>query len=333
MSLGPMISTSFAVVRQRLGLFAGLALIPAAVILASTVVFWVAWAAGLVAMISGRFYSPAAIASVLVGMVVVMLLIGVAGGLATLWAGSLMVRLASETLAGRHPVFAELRQANRGFLGRLVPAYLLLLFGGIGAVVVAMLPVIVGGLAGSRSSGSALVAATGITAVLMLALYVGGFVLEVKLVYLLQVTTLEGQGGMAALKRSWAVTGGAFWRTLGYLLVAGLIIGGIFFAVTITMEVAVAFLGLSGGYDYGSGFGGARLAGAGVVLVLYLLVMVALQLFLTPFAHTFTTVMYVDQRTRQELPAAGYGYPHYVQQPYQQQPAYGYGQQPPWDQR
>ena len=338
MSLGPMLSTSFAVVRHRLGLFAGLALIPAAVIVVSTVVFWVAYAAGLLAMISGRFYSPGAIASALVGIVVVILLIGVAGGLATMWAAALMVRLAHETMAGRRPGFAELRQANRGFLGRMVPAYLLLLVASIGAGLVVMLPVILGAVAGSRSSGSGMVAASGISALLMVALYVGAFVAEVKLVYLVQVTALEGQGGMAALKRSWGVTSGAFWRTVGYLLVAGLIVGGIFFAVTVTMQIAVLVLSASGSSGYGSGFGNAQLAGAGVVLILYLLVALALQHFLTPFAHAFTTMMFNDQLKRLELgpaAAAGYGYPPQAGygQPAQQQyaqPQYGhpqYGQQ------
>ena len=63
----------------------------------------------------------------------------------------------------------------------------------------------------------------------MLVLFLVGIPLAIflgtKLLYITQGVALEQRGGVEAMKRSWALTKGNFWRTLGYAILPQLAVG------------------------------------------------------------------------------------------------------------
>lgn len=59
---------------------------------------------------------------------------------------------------------------------------------------------------------------------LVLALSIIGLLIFVRLIFTPQAVVIEGQGAWSGITRSWALTRGYFWRTLGYVLVIGLLV-------------------------------------------------------------------------------------------------------------
>jgi Membrane domain of glycerophosphoryl diester phosphodiesterase len=55
-----------------------------------------------------------------------------------------------------------------------------------------------------------------------LAAIVLGFILSVRLLFVAQVLVIEHRSGLSALRRSWQVSDGSFWKLVGNVLVVGL---------------------------------------------------------------------------------------------------------------
>ncbi|MEO6714536.1 MAG: glycerophosphoryl diester phosphodiesterase membrane domain-containing protein [Mycobacteriales bacterium] len=66
-----------------------------------------------------------------------------------------------------------------------------------------------------------------------------GIYLSVALAFTTPAIVLEGRGIIAAMKRSRALVSGAWWRTLGVLLLAGMICSFLYFVISVTF-VAIA---------------------------------------------------------------------------------------------
>lgn len=124
----------------------------------------------------------------------------------------------------------------------------------------------------------------------VVALVVGGPLLWIRLVYLASVTlVLERRGVFAALARSWRLSGGHFWRTLGIALLTALItsLAGGILTTPLTFGGQFAAL-LVPQYLFAILIGTQALA------------LVVQNAFVAPFASAVTAVQYLDLRIRKE---------------------------------
>lgn len=182
------------------------------------------------------------------------------------------------------------RQAWDACKGRLLPMFGLTLIGLL-AVLVLTLPligIIVGAvLAAGDAVGVGLVLGILGGLALWLILLV---VVFVPFVYAAPVIVLERVGPIAALRRSLRLVRGAFWRTLGVLLLAGLI-------TTIVSVVLLVPVGIIGGL---AGFATGGEAGAGLALLVTTILGVLVQAVAQPFSAGVNALLYVDRRLRTE---------------------------------
>jgi len=189
----------------------------------------------------------------------------------------------------------SVRQAWRFARSRVLPAIGASLVVGIGAVlallvggglIAALLALVVAG-----TGGVARGVLVGLLAVLALTLVLTG-----RLGIASVVVVLDGRwpvagrapGVSAAIRRTWRLTRGHMWRTLGILLLLQLIAG--LAAQVITIVVGVLFL-LATLVGLSAGIAGA-VGGALVVLIT--------QVVILPFTVAGTTLIYLDLRMRRE---------------------------------
>jgi hypothetical protein len=351
--VGDVVSNSIKIMRSRLGVFLGLALLPLgflfATMVAAVVVFLVF---GGVAMMSAITVGSSraierAMATALVGMVVSGLLytVGTIGySLMVIVAQGRMTVATIDALEGRASSMGSLRSATPGLVGRsaglfglgcLAYVAVMTVFGLVMFVVSALGAA---GMSNSRSSSAqALGGLMGVAVVVMyVALLVGAVFFGVKLLYVIPVMAAEGRGPVDAIKRSWALTGRSFWRTLGYVLVAGLLLYVVQFVVTmIGYVVMFASMGAVMATSRSSS-GPEVLLGLIPGFVIFMVLLVAVSLLTIPFMAIYTTLMYRDQLFQDAHPTAppAYGQPAYgqPQQPYGQPPTYGQPQQQPYGQ-
>ena len=133
-----------------------------------------------------------------------------------------------DALEGRPTSGASLRAATPGLMGRSagligvgVVAYLVV--GLVAGAVVTLFALVLGTM--GRNNSDALAAVAVLAGLLLyLGVIVAALVIGVKLIYTLPFLGVEGRGPVAAIKASWSLTTGRFWRTLGYLLVAMLLL-------------------------------------------------------------------------------------------------------------
>lgn len=162
----------------------------------------------------------------------------------------------------------------RPTLGRLVAVTLVIpLMVGV-AFLVASIPLMLG----VTSLGVLLIAVA-----LVLTVYVG-----VRLCLAGTVVVIERSTVRTALRRSWQLVGGAWWRTLGVLVLAGIIV------LVVEQIVQLPFTVLAGG---ASVLVGPVSAGA---ILLSTLGAIAASTITWPFAAGVTVLLYVDRRIRRE---------------------------------
>ncbi len=314
-------AASFEALKRRFGLFVLLALLPslvAIVLIGAGVALIVS---SLVAAGSG---ARALSAGVIVGIVVLLLAV-VATVLAQLKAQSMSTLAAYEVAQGQRPDVGGLFRRTAGFLPRMTAVILIFAAAAVAVYLLVFFLALsfAGALDGSSGGGAALLG--GLLFLLILALIPVAIFLQVKLLYIVPVVTIEQAGGIDAIKRSWQLTRGAFWRTLGYYLVAGLAVTAIGYLISLVGQFALA-PGLAGLNTSDPGQAMAALAMLGPAYFLLIVVQLAVQLVTQPFIYAYTTYMYVDQVRRSEAPA-------YPQGPYggPQPGAWGGPEPGPWD--
>jgi hypothetical protein len=171
-------------------------------------------------------------------------------------------------------------------------------------------------------------------ALMMLILLPLSYYFAVKLLYTVPATAIEAVGGIDGMKRSWRLTNGAFWRTLGYYLVAAIAVSIASSTISGIGQVGMVPMFASMGSSTNSRDPGAVLAAmAGLIPVFVImgLLILALEAVAVPFMQTYITYMYIDQVRRSEMPAGGSGYSPtggFYAQPnqYYGQPGQYYGQ-------
>ncbi|WP_115726970.1 hypothetical protein [Actinomyces culturomici] len=138
----------------------------------------------------------------------------------------------------------------------------------------------------SEPSPGAVVAVVLLVLLLILIVFVAVVAIETKLVFAPIVCVLEELGPVESLKRSWRLTKGVFWRTLGRILLIGLVTGA----------VAGLVSGTAGGVAAASALSGS-LAGVEAVAIGVSTLLAGLVL---PVTIAYEVLMYTDERIRRE---------------------------------
>lgn len=112
-------------------------------------------------------------------------------------------------------------------------------------------------------------------------LIVPGIIVLVRLAFAPVALVVEGHRGSGALRRSWRLTKGFFWRTLGTLLLSGLIVGIVSGILSIPGEMAVQALGPD-------------------AWPISAIVTALATVLLTPFGTVVIVLLYFDLRIRKE---------------------------------
>jgi len=161
---------------------------------------------------------------------------------------------------------------------------------------------------GAESAGGAAIAGL-VALLLMFAGFLVAVIFGIRLSLAGTVVLLEGRqapdvglyiparvGVVAALKRSWYLVRGRFWRVFGILLFAGLVIYLVSNAMQLGIVLLVGTLGAWAGADGGSGAAVAAIAvgiAAGAATVLTMIASLA-------FISAVQALMYLDLRVRRE---------------------------------
>ena len=332
LSLGDLFTATWNTYRAKFRLFVTLAAVPALLLGA----LFLLYMGGISALRSftGEFESVLPV--LLAGGAV--LLVGSFVGALYQYRCLAMMSLATRDLAAGHePTWADLHERTRGFMSRmlllLAAAFALMLIP-IGLVFAWFVVVM---MSDNLPSGSTLAMGIGVTVLLLLLVYAVALLVAVRLVYVLPVMGIEQQDGVGAVRRSWELTRGVFWVTVGYYLLMQLALSLPGSIASSLLQVALVPLEQSRSLD---GLGPMQPVFLLLALVAGLVGVAALAL-LQPVGQIYVTAMYLSRlrelaseppSTFLTRPAYPYGTPYGAPQPYARpfgaQPT-GYGPQPP----
>ena len=216
--------------------------------------------------------------------------------LATAFLSGMLALTVWDAVLGRKSSPAD---AWHRFSPRFVPVLLATLLIGIIEFVAIMVVVlifiipfflVVVNAASARSYDSASAGIGGAFAILFLmlvALIVVGCFLTVKFAFTSSAVVLEGLGPVDAIKRSWSLSKGSFWRILGRIWLIGIVTGLI---STVLGAIVGAILGVSANAADSVGMLVAVSAFLGALLSAVVI----------PVQSSFYTLMYLDERMRKE---------------------------------
>ena len=137
------------------------------------------------------------------------------------------------------------------------------------------------------SAGAGIGGALSILFLMIVALIVVACFLAVKFAFTSSAVVLEGLGPVDALKRSWSLSKGSFWRILGRIWLIGIVTGLI---SGVLGAVVGAILGV-----------GANAADSvGLLVAFSAFVSALLSAVVIPVQSSFYTLMYLDERMRKE---------------------------------
>ncbi len=286
LDVGDIVSGAFRTVRAAPAIFLGLPLllVVPGLLLALVIVAL----AGTSVATDGAARSGTGLAAVLAGVL---------GGLAMAYAA---VRVSGATTIGAYqvalgarPSLPSLWRAAGGIVWRLLALVILGFL--VMLVVTGVIGAIITAIAAAGHEGWA-VALMFVLFILALPLYA---VLAVKLTFVAQVVALKKAGPIAAAQRSWALTRGQWWPTLGRLVLLYVLA----IPISVVTQIAVVPAAVM---DPGNaqGLTWAMLPAIAIMLVLAFLY--------GAYSAAYLTLMYLDARRREEaiatLPAAsGYG--------------------------
>lgn len=320
LDISGLFSGSFEALKRRFGLFVLLVLAPTIVLIGLILI-----ASMMISGAIATFNQDAIITAVFSAAA----LVGI-GGIAVLLLQfkvyGMMSLAAYEIAQNERPDFRGLLTRTKGFLPRMTPVILIIVGGIVAAYLVffGLMFAMITSSMNSRGDG----AAAGILVLmflLVLAAVPVAIVLSVKLLYLIPALAIEQVGGIDAMKRSWRLTKGNFWRTLGYSILPQLAVMAISMVINTVTDFAGGAIGLRTPSSGDPSEYVMLLLALVPVLMFSMALQLAVQLFTTPFLQTYYTYMFIDQIRRDELATQqpGYGHPGYGQ------PGYGYpGAQP-----
>ena len=287
LTFGEILEGSFAAMRRNPRTFFGLAfLVSLAVVL---VVGAVAALAYLVATSTGTSDTSDAVVAIgaIGGLTVLYLLTAITGVALT----GILSYPVGEGVLGRKPSIGETWRRTRRMVPRLAGLCLILFIPVVlvigGLVVLAVL---------AFESGSNALGALGVFTVLAACVVL--VCIAIRLALATPALVLEDIGVVASLKRSWGLTAGRFWRTLGVLLVASILVGVVQQVLAFAFQIVGAILGFALVAMLGDNLEGTLFAVLtfGVSIVGGLLAGLLTQ----PFLAAVGALLYTDARIRKE---------------------------------
>jgi membrane-anchored glycerophosphoryl diester phosphodiesterase (GDPDase) len=287
LGFGDILEGSFAAVRRNPRTVLGLALLTLLVVVGSLAVVGALGYLAVTSLPTG-------------GASDTLLAVGTVGGLTLVWLLSAITSVAltgmlsypvGESVLGRKPTLRETWRHTRRMLPRLAGLCLVLLvpavvvFGGLVALIV-----------WAFTSNSPLGGTLGFI------LLLGGLVASIWVAIRVSLATpalvLEDIGVFAALRRSWRLTLGRFWRVLGLLLVANIIVA----IVQQVLSTGFQLAGMAIGFGLASTMSGSAaeavmaISSIGATILGVLLSSLVAQ----PFIAAVTALIYTDARIRSE---------------------------------
>jgi hypothetical protein len=331
LDISGLFSGTLMVVRRGLGVFALLASLPAVALLLACLGGY-QWVLGNLPPFDPAH--PELMVSWMIGCLPAWGVLMLVTSLIGLQAVAMMSVAAYEVAQGNRPTVASLWSRTRGVLPRMAALI------GIAAVLsalaaAAMVVIVSGSLAALNTSSESgpgpefFATFAGVMLIDLVAIPLSWY-LSAKLLYTIPAIAIERLNGFAGLKRSWTLTTGQFWRTLGYYLLGNLAISAI---LSVLMGVGQLFMipTFAGIVQLNES---PRDNPAAIAQVMFpmLLIMLILQAVASivslPLQQTYATVMYLDQVRRSELPPSSpYGAAPGLQGPYYAPPGQFYGQQ------
>jgi len=323
MDISGLFAGSLQALRSRLGLFVLLVIFPSLL----AIVTFLLTAAIIGGAVAASNRNPNG------GLVILGVIVFIAGLVLT-WLAALkvygMISLAAYEIAqGQRPDFKGVFARSKGYLPRFVALILLALVAFI--VVQVVLVVIFGGLFTAASANDNRGLAGAAVASMLLLFLLGiplSIFLSVKLLYIVPAIAIEQYSGFDALKRSWNLTKGSFWRTFGYAIVPALAVAAISYVISLLTGLIVSPMG-RGPVGTNPGDVTPFLLAMVPVLTISLILQLAVSLFTLPFLQSYNTYMYIDQIRRKELVGQQGGYPEQSLYPPQGQQYPPQGQQYP----
>lgn len=216
--------------------------------------------------------------SLLISFIVVTLLTGV------------LTRILGRAVFGGKITAGEAWHLVKGRIGALF-AVVLMLTGLALAPLVIIVPLFL--LLTSMVSGdSAAVGGLVVLGIVVLLLYVAYLLfINARFAFATPVVVLEGRGPVEALRRSWQLVTGDFWRVLGILLLTSLLAGLVSAVLSVPFSLIGTFVGMLGG----GGTGAAVLAAVMIALGSTLGAMITY-----PLQAGVAGLLYADRRMRSE---------------------------------
>ncbi|MFH8340218.1 glycerophosphoryl diester phosphodiesterase membrane domain-containing protein [Streptomyces sp. AM6-12] len=219
------------------------------------------------------------------------MVLGLITVIGTLIATAMLTSVTSRAVLGRPATLGEAWREARPQLWKLFGQLLLLALMGIGIMLAASVPGVIGFLSGSRGAGIAL---------LVLGFLAGMVVLvwlTVRFSLAAPALMLEKQGIVHALRRSTKLVQGSWWRILGIQLLAGLIVALVRVVISIPFTV-IALIAGSDGLSGMLGQNGGHLSWTFLVIVgIGAVIGTTITL---PISACVTVFLYIDQRIRRE---------------------------------
>jgi hypothetical protein len=283
LSLGDILDGAVKAVRHNPRAMIGLALLVNAIFLIPSALLSVLVSTRLADGVNAG--SDAASLTTLPGSV----LVTVFGQLATLVLTGLLVHAVGEAVLGRKPSIGTVWRAVRGRLLPLIGVNLLLGFVTLTAAALLLAPGVVLLAQHHAAAGISLLVAA-LLAVLLVAAGV-----TARTCMAGPAIVLERQTVLAALRRSYALTRGAFWRTLGILLLAAVIASLVSSLISAPLGIAAVVAVGSAGLD-----GDVTTTGLSLLTVLNHVGSLLASAVTTPFVAAVTCLLYIDRRMRAE---------------------------------
>ncbi|HET7476778.1 MAG TPA: hypothetical protein VFJ97_12255 [Dermatophilaceae bacterium] len=213
--------------------------------------------------------------------------VAVFGQVATVMLTGLLIHVVGEGVLGRKPGLGDTWRATRGRLLPLIGLNLLLGLAFLLASVATLGPGLLLLARTDRTGAGVLLLLLGAAALLVLWLFVG-----VKTMLAGPALVLERIGVASALRRSWSLVRGAFWRLLGISVLSAVLVGVVSYILQLPFSLASSILLGITGTGNESGLFGAAFANhlsallAGAVT--------------TPFMAAVVGLLYIDRRIRLE---------------------------------
>ena len=183
---------------------------------------------------------------------------------------------------------------------RMMPVLgaVVLTFLGVGIPVILWIVGIVVLLLASGSSNAAYSAA-GLMLLALFPMALVSYAVQVRLLYAPMCAVLEHAGPVESIKRSWSLTSGAFWTTLGRLMLISILVG--FIAGMITMVISTVVVGIVFAVFSAGSLDPTKMVGLLMTIsVLTSILQMASYALVFPIMSAFQTLMFVDQKIRTE---------------------------------